>query len=460
MKYKFALAACARWEAPYIVEWLTYHQLLGFDHVFLYCNDDVPEQLYGLVLPFLLGPRPFVTFRHHPVQGEQYRMYVHFLRHHLHECEWISFLDVDEFIRLPRGQNIGDFVGGFGGRVDCLLFNWLNFGTGGHKTPPPGRVLQNYTKRERGLHPYTKFVARSAIFLRDWMFDAKEHSAFWHIPEGKLAAGAKLLNVLGEDMTDYYAGFPERAKSFINEPARKQRLLATAVVHHYYLRSEQAFHERVARGLGGNFSGQTLWREMAESETFTSYLENINIITDESLAGFWPEVLRQAAEARTQPEPALTPVPADGRAPNLACGKPATQSSISQWSRGRTPAEDAAGAVDGQPTGERKFHTGWEEAPWWQVDLGRPAAIGRIVIYNTKHAVARERFARFSLQIGFDEDSLVEVFRKEDDMPVGGVDGAPLVWRPELSAFARLVRVTARVPGFLHLDQVEVYGPG
>lgn len=983
LKYKFALAVCARWESAYIVEWLSYHQLLGFDHVFLYCNDDTPEEMYGLVLPFLRGQRPFVTFRHHPVQGEQYQMYLHFLRNHLDECEWFGFLDVDEFIRVPPGQSIGDFVGGFGESLDCLLFNWVVFGASGHPTPPPGNVLENYTKREDGIHPYTKYVARSSIFLKDWIDGPKQPKAFWHAPEDKVVAGARLRNVLGEEARDYYVGFPERAKAFVNEPARQARILATAAIHHYSFRSERAYYERAERGLGGDFAGQKMWRELTASPDFAGYLRGTNAIVDASLAGFWPAVRQRARVAgreaespppRREDRPGTVTVPASlragaplavrgaveitervpaaafraarhahaaihgatmvpinrprfintsssvkiagpvyllpdvGRIPdrfperisapeltltrlenviclpgqialhisnsggapellleslanqwerqavyldkindhafalredvheavslpgrylyldnmhsphfghflldvlskmwawdaaralgiddlqvlverheaahivplleacgvprramhrvtapvrcaemlfatrsflvqsyttpvamatysrvrdaldegagpekvyvsrsrvgnrqlrneaevedifrrrgfliahpqeltigqqvtmwanaryvagtngsnmfglafqrqlrralivnspnllhfqemfmqagatsetsfyigeslggevhdawqinaadlarhvdawlaeadlplheagqrqrpaarhkaaylglfdeafyldvyedvremvtagrfpnglhhyealgfdegrkgfafdeiwyaatfpevlnevahgnfldcqhhyaaighlvgcppcrphvpaseevagnaapastgpvNLARGRPATQSSRSQWSRGATLADDAAGAVDGAPDGERKFHTALEANPWWQVDLGRPMAIGKIVIFNTTHPVARGRFTRFSLSIGLDAESLVEVFRKEDDAPVGGVDSPPFVWQPALSAFARLVRVTLTGTGFLHLAQVEVFGPG
>lgn len=32
-KYRFSLSACARWEARYISEWLSYHRSIGIDHV-------------------------------------------------------------------------------------------------------------------------------------------------------------------------------------------------------------------------------------------------------------------------------------------------------------------------------------------------------------------------------------------------------------------------------------------
>ena len=48
-----------------IVEWLLYHRTIGFDHVYLYCNDDTPIALHNTVKRFTLGSNPFVTFHWH-----------------------------------------------------------------------------------------------------------------------------------------------------------------------------------------------------------------------------------------------------------------------------------------------------------------------------------------------------------------------------------------------------------
>src|SRR5690242_5195339 len=102
--------ACARWETPYITEWLLYHRAIGFDHVYLLCNDDDPTELYSRVLPFLEGPAPFVTFRHFPFQGQQFHAYMHGLRVWKHETEWLMFLDIDEFLCIRNHTGIQRFL--------------------------------------------------------------------------------------------------------------------------------------------------------------------------------------------------------------------------------------------------------------------------------------------------------------------------------------------------------------
>lgn len=115
--HQVSIVACARWETQAITEWLLYHRSIGFDHVYLYCNDDDPAELYAAVLPFLQGDAPFVTFRHYPFQGQQFHMYMHCLRAHKDESEWVMFLDVDEFLCIRGGQQHQGVPAGGAGRL-------------------------------------------------------------------------------------------------------------------------------------------------------------------------------------------------------------------------------------------------------------------------------------------------------------------------------------------------------
>ncbi|MCY3023900.1 MAG: hypothetical protein NTW87_33390, partial [Planctomycetota bacterium] len=47
-----------------------------------------------------------------------------------------------------------------------------------------------------------------------------------------------------------------------------------------------------------------------------------------------------------------------------------------------TTREDAAGGCDGAKNGKYGFHTAQEPNPWWQVDLGTPQPITKVVVYN------------------------------------------------------------------------------
>jgi hypothetical protein len=447
-KHAHAIAACARWETRYIVEWLNYYRAIGFDHVYLYCNDDDPTDLYERVLPFTAGPDPFVTFSYYPEQGQQERIYAHFLRNHLQDCEWISFFDIDEYLRLPPDATIGDFMRRFDSAADCVLFNWIFFGPNGHKSPPDGHLLAHLTARDTNLHPLTKFVCRASVFTTADGGPAAFGAPFWHSPAWAMNKPMKIVNVLGEDMAHYHDGFPDAARAWVNRELRKAAILSTAVVHHYAFRSEQAFFERTSRGLRGDFAGQTAWRDLALSDGFRDYLAGINEVTDVTLADFWANRAKRAWLTNVLPAAETMPI---------SRNKPATQSSVSAWSRFPAPDQDAAGAVNGHINGKRKFHTDIENEPWWQVDLEGFATIRKIVVYNTTDPVAF-RFKNFRLSVSIDGAAWIDIASKTDDAVVGGVDSAPYVWAGPGTAWGRFVRVTLRGRDFLHLDQVEVFG--
>ena len=122
--------------------------------------------------------------------------------------------------------------------------------------------------------------------------------------------------------------------------------------------------------------------------------------------------------------------------------------------QGTLPAEDAAGAVDGEIRGHFAFHTGQDENPYWQVDLEGVEVIGRVVVYNTPHAP--ERAAHLRLLLSDDGSHWREVYA-HDGTPFVGADGAPLEV-PLAGERARYVRIQLPGPTWLHLDEVQVFG--
>ncbi len=151
-----------------------------------------------------------------------------------------------------------------------------------------------------------------------------------------------------------------------------------------------------------------------------------------------------------------------GSPDNLARDRPATQSSLSTWSRkplraGLDPREtDARGATCGVLNGQHGFHTDIEESPWWSVDLQSPQPVGEVRLFNRTDSPERAR--RLSIHASMDGREWTRVFQKTDDRVFAGIDD-PLICRLAQPVPARHVRVALDRPDWLHLDEVEVYGP-
>ncbi|MBI4602571.1 MAG: discoidin domain-containing protein [Planctomycetes bacterium] len=123
-----------------------------------------------------------------------------------------------------------------------------------------------------------------------------------------------------------------------------------------------------------------------------------------------------------------------------------------------TPEDDAAGGCDGVKDGRWGFHTGRDERPWWQVDLGAAQPLGEARIFNRSDG-ASERASRLEVLLSLDGASWVLAYRHDGTLFRGTPDGKPLVVALS-GATARYVRLQLPGPEFLHLDEVEVYGAG
>ena len=147
---------------------------------------------------------------------------------------------------------------------------------------------------------------------------------------------------------------------------------------------------------------------------------------------------------------------------SLAVGKRATQSSVSEWSLEATPEAEAARVVSGRFTGSYNCHTGLDSPPWWRVDLDEVQEISEVRIYNRvhPHPGILIRASRLEIQVSEDDRTWNTVFRKEANTLLRGpTRNSPFIWIPEEPVFGRYVRIELLYRQYLHLEQVEIFGP-
>ncbi len=152
------------------------------------------------------------------------------------------------------------------------------------------------------------------------------------------------------------------------------------------------------------------------------------------------------------------PLP-DPAGKNIAAGKRATQSSRYHPAGSSTLEDEASAALDGVIDGRESFHTDIEDSPWWRVDLGAVCLITEIRIFNRLDNIwIAQRSANLAIDIGLEQNSLNEVYRRESMQAFGGIDGEPLILRPPQALFGRFINIRLLTRNYLHLDQVEIYG--
>lgn len=127
------LLSCMRNQGPFILEWLAWNRMLGFEKILIMhndCTDRSPQLLRLLERHGILAAK-----RHHPEPkqtplGSAYRA----ARSHpyVKACDWMFSCDVDEFLVIRKGKGTIDALIGNGAekRFRGMAIHWLIFGTG------------------------------------------------------------------------------------------------------------------------------------------------------------------------------------------------------------------------------------------------------------------------------------------------------------------------------------------
>ena len=156
----FPVILCiAKLESNYIEEFVKYHLALGFSHIFIYDNEDIPT--YREILKNYSDN--LITVIHYPTKYQQMNAYYHFINNILFKFNitHVACIDVDEFIVLKQHKNIKDFINQFI-VDDCqgIGMNWRFFGSSGLKEANVKEPLTKRFKlcqREGNMHIKTLF---------------------------------------------------------------------------------------------------------------------------------------------------------------------------------------------------------------------------------------------------------------------------------------------------------------
>ena len=157
------IVTCVRHEDEFVIEWLNYHLWLGFDHVYIFAQDDNPDQLRPVLAPYLA--ENLVTLRPWKV-GNQMGALLHFLDREQVAGQTVFFTDMDEFLVLCEHATVKQLVEQYATNRMCLQFRWLNFGTSFLTNHPSrGSVLTHYHMRDLMPHTLGKIAIRSPMDL-------------------------------------------------------------------------------------------------------------------------------------------------------------------------------------------------------------------------------------------------------------------------------------------------------
>ncbi|RAZ90568.1 glycosyl transferase [Mesorhizobium hawassense] len=142
---RFNLTACAifREEAPFLAEWIRFHQSVGFEHFYLY-NNFSTDNFKAVLQPFIR--EGLVTLVDWPRPVGQLSAYADCIRRCWHEALWIGLFDIDEFLFAPDGRDVRSVLEAYRDLPGVCVWQAF-YGSSGHIERPRSPVVEAYTMR-------------------------------------------------------------------------------------------------------------------------------------------------------------------------------------------------------------------------------------------------------------------------------------------------------------------------
>lgn len=185
---KPVILCIAKLESNYIEEFVKYHLALGFSHIFIYDNEDIPT--YHQILHKYTN----ITVIHFPTKYQQMNAYYHFINNILFNSNitHVACIDVDEFIVLKKHSDIKDFISEFiVGDCQGIGMNWRFFGSSGKTEADVKEPLtKRFTFCEKDGNIHIKTLFKKDNFIRfNTMHDVLLSNGYIKSTNGKIIIG-------------------------------------------------------------------------------------------------------------------------------------------------------------------------------------------------------------------------------------------------------------------------------
>ncbi len=131
--------------APWIIEWLAFHMLVGFNRFYIYSHmnrDGMNDILLALSRHY-----PIMVSAIESVDRPQLMAYQHSVETYCPTVDWMAFIDGDEFLFPLKQETIGDALKDYQSlSLSALAVYWLCYGSNGHMDEPGGLILEHYPR--------------------------------------------------------------------------------------------------------------------------------------------------------------------------------------------------------------------------------------------------------------------------------------------------------------------------
>lgn len=191
--HSMCVCTMLRNQARFLREWIMYHAHIGVKRWFIYDNnsDDDIEQVLNSMDP----TRYNVTRHLWPWMKSQEAGFAHCALRARESCEWVGFIDIDEFLHFPGNQTLEDVLLNYTNRprIGELRTACHSFGPSGRTKIPKKGVTTGYTCRLAAPERH-KSIVRPDL-LNPSLINVVHH---FHLKEGvryvNIGQGVMLIN--------------------------------------------------------------------------------------------------------------------------------------------------------------------------------------------------------------------------------------------------------------------------
>lgn len=220
-------------EAPYILEWIAHHMILGVDKFIIADNsskDGTKEILARLSDAGIVKLIHFPGQTGHPPQMPAYSE----ILRNSDGIDWMAFIDADEFIVTSPGINFKNVISDLSQniKIGAIAINWSIYGSSNQIHKIPGLVVERFKHKALQTFPINKHY--KSILRLSSLNKVLTNPHYFELKPGQNYVHSN--GVLMMDSTKYGKGLSEQV---IWDPMR---------LNHYMIKSKSEFNLRAIKG--------------------------------------------------------------------------------------------------------------------------------------------------------------------------------------------------------------------
>ena len=182
-KTKVGLCIICKRENLYIQEFVNYYKNLGYNHIFIYDNNNIDEENFDTVLKKEIEEN-FVTvidYRGRNNNHQIFEAYIDCYEKNNKNYDWLSFFDIDEFLELTNNTNIQELLDNKRYK-NCqnIKFNWLIYSDNDKLYYENKPVQERFTqpiKNNRFFNQHVKSTVRGNLSKNYWINATNPHTS-------------------------------------------------------------------------------------------------------------------------------------------------------------------------------------------------------------------------------------------------------------------------------------------